>query len=118
MADWSLPRVLESLHKDIEHRLEIARTAIGHPGDKGDTSESIWISILQSYLPRRYRAEKAHVVDSKGAFSDQIDVVIFDRAARDAPQRRLPNADLDEMLGTAHSAPSPMHGLRGVAIES
>lgn len=79
MSDWSLPRVLESLHKDIERRLEIARNAIGHPGEKGDASESIWISILQSYLPRRYRAEKAHVVDSKGAFSDQIDVVIFDR---------------------------------------
>jgi hypothetical protein len=27
----------------------------------------------------RYQAEKAHVVDSTGAFSEQIDVVVFDR---------------------------------------
>jgi len=35
--------------------------------------------MLNAYLPRRYSAEKAHVVDSKGKFSQQIDVVIFDR---------------------------------------
>jgi hypothetical protein len=79
MTNWSLSRVLESLHRDIENRLAIARDTIGHPGDKGDASEAIWISILQSYLPLRYRAEKAHVVDSNGVFSDQIDIVIFDR---------------------------------------
>jgi hypothetical protein len=27
----------------------------------------------------RYQVETAHVVDSEGAFSDQIDVVVFDR---------------------------------------
>ena len=31
------------------------------------------------YLPHRYQAETAHVVDSRGAFSQQIDVVVFDR---------------------------------------
>ena len=39
----------------------------------------MWLELLQTYLPRRYRAEKAHVVDSKGDFSEQIDVVVFDR---------------------------------------
>ena len=34
---------------------------------------------MQTYLPQRYQAETAHVVDSKGVFSEQIDVVIFDR---------------------------------------
>lgn len=34
---------------------------------------------MQDYLPQRYRAEKAHVVDSNGEFSEQIDIVIFDR---------------------------------------
>lgn len=46
---------------------------------KGDASESVWRELLQAYLPKRYQAETAHVVDSKGAFSDQIDVVVFDR---------------------------------------
>lgn len=79
MADWSLETLLHNLHDDIHQQLEIARKSFNHPGSKGDASESIWLELLQKYLPERYRAEKAHVVDSKGNFSDQIDVVIFDR---------------------------------------
>lgn len=79
MADWSLEVLLHGLHDDIHQRLEIARKSFNHPGSKGDASEIIWLQLLQKYLPERYRAEKAHVVDSKGNFSDQIDVVIFDR---------------------------------------
>ena len=39
----------------------------------------MWLEVLQTYLPRRYSVARAHVVDSKDNFSDQIDVVIFDR---------------------------------------
>lgn len=35
--------------------------------------------LLQKYMPLRYRAEKAYVVDSNGVFSDQIDIVVFDQ---------------------------------------
>lgn len=76
---WSLPQLLASLHEDIERRLETARKAFGHPVAKGDASESVWLDLLQTYLPKRYQAATAHVVDSKGAFSQQIDVVVFDR---------------------------------------
>lgn len=79
MANWSLEQLLNGLHDDIHQRLEIARKSFNHPGSKGDVSEAIWLELLNKYLPERYRAEKAHVVDSKGQFSDQIDVVIFDR---------------------------------------
>lgn len=79
MSDWSLARVLENLHSDIQNRLAVARSSFAHPGTKGDASESIWIEVFQRYLPQRYQAEKAHVVDSKGVFSQQIDVVVFDR---------------------------------------
>lgn len=79
MSDWSLPRLLSSLHDDIERRLKISRENFGHPGTKGDATERVWLDMLQTYLPKRYQAAKAHVVDSQGAFSDQIDVVIFDR---------------------------------------
>jgi hypothetical protein len=79
MSDWSLPKLFSSLHNRIETELNVAREALSHPGTKGDTSEAIWIGLLETYLPRRYRVCSAHVVDSKGAFSDQIDVVIFDR---------------------------------------
>jgi hypothetical protein len=79
MANWSLEQLLHGLHDDMHQRLEIARKSLNHPGSKGDASEGIWLELLTKYLPERYRAEKAHVVDSKGQFSDQIDVVIFDR---------------------------------------
>ena len=36
-------------------------------------------SLFIKYLPKRYAVEKATVVDSRGAFSDEIDVVLFDR---------------------------------------
>ncbi|MGV8838819.1 MAG: DUF6602 domain-containing protein [Bauldia sp.] len=79
MSEWSLPRLLASLHEDIEGRLAAARKALAHPVAKGDASELVWLEMLRTYLPKRYQAEKAFVVDSKGCFSQQIDVVIFDR---------------------------------------
>ncbi len=79
MSKWSLPQLLAGLHDDIEQRLATARKTFGHPGTKGDASESIWLQLLRTYLPHRYQASTAHVVDSKGDFSEQIDVVIFDR---------------------------------------
>src|ERR1700759_4141588 len=79
MAEWSLEKVLEGLHDDIHQQLETARKALAHPGTKGDASEEIWLELFNKYLPKRYQAEKAHVVDSAGNFSQQMDVVIFDR---------------------------------------
>jgi hypothetical protein len=79
MSEWSLPKLLAGLHEDIESRLSTARKVFGHPVTKGDASEHVWLEMLQTYLPRRYQSETAHVVDSQGTFSEQIDVVVFDR---------------------------------------
>jgi hypothetical protein len=79
MSQWSLSELLAGLHQDIETQLSIARKAFGHQGTKGDASEGVWLQLLQRYLPQRYQADSAHVVDSTGTFSDQIDVVVFDR---------------------------------------
>jgi hypothetical protein len=79
MSDWSLPILLSGLHDEIERRLETARRAFGHPGTKGDASERVWLELFQTYLPKRYQVATAHVVDSRGVFSEQIDVVVFDR---------------------------------------
>ena len=79
MSEWALTTLLASLHDDIQQRLSIAREALAHPGTKGDASESVWVKLLQKYLPHRYQAATAHVVDSEGLFSEQIDVVVFDR---------------------------------------
>lgn len=79
MPEWSLSHLLSSLHDDIQQRLATVRKALHHPGTKGDASENVWIGLLETYLPKRYQAAKAHVVDSLGHFSQQIDVVVFDR---------------------------------------
>lgn len=79
MSDWSLSQLLASLHEDIQQRLAAVRKTIQHPGSKGDASENVWIDMLELYLPKRYQTAKAHVVDSLGNFSQQIDVVVFDR---------------------------------------
>ena len=79
MSEWSLSQLLSGLHDDIQRRLETVRKSFGHPGTKGDASEKVWLELLQTYLPQRYQAATAHVVDSHGVFSQQIDVVVFDR---------------------------------------
>jgi hypothetical protein len=79
MSEWSLSQLFKSLHAKIDVELKIAREALKHPGTKGETSETVWIGLLGTYLPHRYRVCGGHVVDSEGQFSDQIDVIIFDR---------------------------------------
>ena len=79
MSEWSLSQLLASLHEDIQQRLATVRKSIHHPGSKGDASENVWIDMLDLYLPKRYQTARAHVVDSLGNFSQQIDVVVFDR---------------------------------------
>lgn len=79
MSDWSLKKLLHGLHDDVERRLQQSRELMGHQVAKGDSSETVWLSLLGAYLPKRYQAARAFVVDSKGAFSQQLDVVIFDR---------------------------------------
>jgi hypothetical protein len=77
--NWSLTELLAGLHDGIEQRLKTSRKTMGHPGTKGDATEHVWIDLLRSYLPQRYQVEKAHVVDSNDVFSEQMDVVVFDR---------------------------------------
>ena len=76
---WSLPLLMEGLHERVERDLRLARELIGHSGGKGEASQNVWIKLFESYLPERYRAKSATVVDSEDKFSDQIDVVIYDR---------------------------------------
>ena len=79
MSTWSLSTLLGTLHEDIHQRLSASRRTFAHSTTKGDASEAVWLEMLQTYLPERYAANTAHVVDSEGSFSEQMDVVIFDR---------------------------------------
>lgn len=76
---WSLSQLLADLHADIQGKLQVSRKSMGHSGAKGAATERVWLELLETYLPQRYRAASAFVVDSEGHFSDQIDIVVFDR---------------------------------------
>ena len=58
--------------------LELGRSQITHSGEMGEAAEESWRKWLRDYLPKRYRVDKAIVVDCDGNTSDQIDIVIYD----------------------------------------
>jgi hypothetical protein len=49
-----------------------------HATSCGAASEQHWINLFNRYLPQRYRATSAFVVDSAGRRSRQIDIAIYD----------------------------------------
>jgi uncharacterized protein DUF6602 len=67
------------LQTEMVMRLNTARQNIPHAPSMGDEGEGAWLEMLQHFLPKRYHADKAFVIDSKGRISEQMDVVIFDR---------------------------------------
>ena len=77
-GDWSLSELFADFHAKVERELQSARK-LGHPTDKGDASEQVWIDVFNLYLPKRYEARKGFVVDRNGLFSQQIDVIVHDR---------------------------------------
>jgi hypothetical protein len=74
-----LRQIFMGLQRQMEARLTFTRGTVHHPGAKGTASELEWIEMLATYLPKRYCADSAFVVDALGKLSDQIDIVIYDR---------------------------------------
>jgi hypothetical protein len=74
-----LRKIFINLQEQMATKLSANRKLILHPGTKGDASELNWIKMLDTYLPKRYKVDKAFVLDSDGNLSDQIDLVIYDR---------------------------------------
>lgn len=72
---------LKSLYSALQAEM-IAKakfsSVLSHPTDKGNNTEESWISWFNEYFPKRYKAAKATVLDSKGMLSNQIDVVLYD----------------------------------------
>lgn len=68
-----------SFQDEMKHSLRISRRHINHPGSKGDASENEWLEWLEKYLPKRYKVDKAFVIDHEGTLSEQMDIVIYDR---------------------------------------
>lgn len=74
-----LRKLFGSLQNQMSSRLHATKENVSHPVIKGDASEFCWLDTFNDYLPSRYKAKRAIVVDSNGNRSDQIDIVIFDQ---------------------------------------
>ena len=59
-------------------QLDLSARSITHNGVMGEVNEQHFLQVLRRYLPRRYEVDRGIVIDSNGATSDQIDIVIFD----------------------------------------
>jgi hypothetical protein len=60
----------------------LAQLSVGglfeHPSAMGQATEHHWLQLFDRYLPKRYRAAPAFVIDAAGHRSRQIDIAIFD----------------------------------------
>src|SRR5262249_15293410 len=75
----SLEDIFSALQNRLMTALAASRFVLNHPVAKGDATELNWLDLFQRHLPHRYDVAKAFVVDSNGATSDQIDIVVYDR---------------------------------------
>lgn len=73
-----LKELFHGLQEQMQTSLNVNRKFIGHSGSKGEATEQHWIEFLRTYLPDRYKVDKAIVIDSTGNVSEQMDVVIYD----------------------------------------
>lgn len=75
-------KFLRTSFQDVQQvlgaNLSLAARSISHDGVMGAVNEQHWIQLLRQYLPNRYACDTAIVIDSRGAVSDQIDIVIYD----------------------------------------
>ena len=64
--------------KMLQVKLELSSQSVTHAGTLGEVNESYFLEVLRKYLPKRYVVDTGIVIDSTGATSDQIDVIIHD----------------------------------------
>ncbi|MBO6231161.1 MAG: hypothetical protein J6O50_11415 [Ruminiclostridium sp.] len=74
----TLKSLFQALQKEMISNAELSRQ-LDHPTDKGDNTEISWVDWFIKYLPNRYEAAKATIIDCNSKISNQIDVVIYDR---------------------------------------
>lgn len=77
MTAFDLTDSIHGIHNRLVAQLR-ERRHLPHNGIKGDEGELLWLRILEQHLPRRYAVRRGIVIDSRGARSDAIDLIIYD----------------------------------------
>jgi len=76
-AQIDLPEIFRRVQQEMLAQLSVGRL-FEHASTAGAATEHHWLQLFDRYLPKRYRAAPAFVIDSTGRRSRQIDVAIFD----------------------------------------
>jgi hypothetical protein len=76
-AQLNLTEVFHRVQQEMLAQLSVGRL-FEHASAAGAASEHHWLELFDRYLPKRYRAAPAFVIDSTGRRSRQIDIAIFD----------------------------------------
>jgi hypothetical protein len=79
--------LLEAKENELASKLAQTRAALAHAGDRGDASEAAFRQFLTLHLARHYDVGEGEVVDTAGARSRQMDVVM---TTADHPLRQAP----------------------------
>jgi hypothetical protein len=74
--DETFDFVAQTMRADFEK----ARCALTHPGQKGDAFEDVFRGFLREYLPKSLDISTGTLVDTSGAYSRQLDIIISDAA--------------------------------------
>lgn len=77
MAD--LKALFRNVGQKMRADFESARVTLTHPGQKGTAFEGAVKTFFRKYLPDRLGIASGQVVDSNGAISKQLDVIIYDK---------------------------------------
>jgi hypothetical protein len=72
-----LAEIFRRVQQEMLAQLSVGRL-FEHASTAGAATEHHWLQLFDRYLPKRYRAAPAFVIDSTGHRSRQIDIAIFD----------------------------------------
>jgi len=72
-----LAEIFRRVQQEMLAQLSVGRL-FEHASTAGAATEHHWLQLFYRYLPKRYRAAPAFVIDSTGRRSRQIDIAIFD----------------------------------------
>jgi hypothetical protein len=67
------------LQQQLAARFHTTHDHVYHRPSMGAAAEQTWLALFRDYLPERYTASSAFVIDHRGELSQQIDIVVYDR---------------------------------------
>jgi hypothetical protein len=72
----AVSHAIDALEGQLRAQLDHARAQLEHMGNRGSAAEDAFRDFLARHLPRRFDVGHGEVVDTHGARSGQVDVIV------------------------------------------